>query len=218
MREDGRARSRWRRSALAGLLLAAGWAGLAGLATAAAELAAEAPAGELPAGAPSTGAPADDASTGEPSAGEMCLERLRATLTEGDPRQRLAAVSGLAALAGVEAVESLAAAALEDEAPAVREEALYALGRRGVDAAGAGATLAALAALEQALLDPQPRVREAAVEALTDRGGEAAAWALAAALDDPEPALRRRAVEALGEIGLAESGPDESAGEVAAVL
>ncbi len=124
---------------------------------------------------------------------ETRLERLTRALAEGDVRARLAAVSGLIALGGEPVVAALAAAAVSDASPAVREEATYGLGQVG--------TAAATHALGKLLLDPEPDVREAAIEAAAAAGGDAAARVLAFALGDEDPALREEAVYALGEIG-----------------
>lgn len=120
------------------------------------------------------------------------VDRMSVDRTAGAPA-RLEAIFELADAAGDQAVPTLAAAALSDGSPTVRQEAVYVLGEIGGETG--------MQALEQALLDRDVGVREAAVEALVDRGGERAALALAVALRDRNASLRAEAVEALGEIG-----------------
>jgi HEAT repeat protein len=121
------------------------------------------------------------------------LARCTLTLAEGDSRARLAAVVEIGRLGGDEAGAILALAALSDDDPFVRAEALHGLGELG--------RAAELPSLEQALIDPDPEVREAAVQAIAALGGDEAARALGFALHDPETGLREEVVYALGEIG-----------------
>lgn len=118
---------------------------------------------------------------------------LRATDTR---RAAMRAVAALAEMPGQLVDSALADAALSHVDPAVREEAVHALGERG-------GTIA-LQSLQQALQDPSPRVREEAFRALVFMGGNAAVPALGSALGTEDVSTRLNAVEALGEIG----GPD----------
>ena len=118
----------------------------------------------------------------------------RLALVDADAEVRRQAVSELSTMADVHAGAALlAAAALLDEDPEVREEAALGLGQIGGDDD--------LPMFEQALRDPDPRVRGAAIEALGDLGGDIAAFALAFALHDEDVTLREDAVYELGEIG-----------------
>ena len=92
-----------------------------------------------------------------------------------------------------QAAAELAAAAVMDRDPGVREEAVRGLRGRLADIE--------LPALQQALLDVDARVRVAAVETLADIGGDDAVSALAGALADEDAALREEVVYALGKIG-----------------
>jgi HEAT repeat protein len=89
---------------------------------------------------------------------------------------------------------TLASLALSDPAPAVREEALYALSVRGGGVA--------LQTLQQASQDLHPQVRRAAIHALGTLGGAQAEQALVATLNiaDPPPVLLET-IDALGLTG-----------------
>jgi HEAT repeat protein len=105
----------------------------------------------------------------------------------------LAAIAGLAELAGHEADEQLSTIALQHSDAAMRAEAMHALGeRRGP---------VALQVLQRALGDPHQRVRESALHAATNIGGNDAALAVGAAMASGDVAFRLRVVETLGEIG-----------------
>lgn len=123
------------------------------------------------------------------------LPELLDALSNKDHGIRLEAVSELASLKSKSVVEALAATAVHDRDPSVREEAVLALG--GMESDDETVTMT----LERALLDPIPLVRNAAIEAAVENGGSGAVRALAFALLDEEAALRRRAVYALGDIG-----------------
>jgi hypothetical protein len=129
---------------------------------------------------------------GSPEADDS-LDRLRPALADGNAKVRLEAVSELAGIYGVSATVALADAAMFDEDPAVREEAVHGLGESG-DPTG-------MQVLELALMDPDLRVREAAVEAVGDIGGDDSARVLESALNDEVASLREEAVYALGDIG-----------------
>jgi HEAT repeat protein len=113
--------------------------------------------------------------------------------TEIDAEMRRRAVSELATLADDQAAAALAAVAVADTDPGVREEAVRGLRGRLPETE--------LPALAQALLDPETRVRAAAIETLSDLGGDGAISALASALSDEDATLREDVVYALGKIG-----------------
>lgn len=122
----------------------------------------------------------------------------RALLSARDRRKAgLAAVVGLAETPGLLSEATLADVALSHTDPAVRVEAVHALGERD------GPIV--LAALQQALQDSNSRVRESAVRAFADVGGDAAALGLSPALSAAETAMRLDAVDALAEIGGADA-------------
>jgi HEAT repeat protein len=102
-------------------------------------------------------------------------------------------VGSLAEVPGQHAESALAGAALSNAHPAVREEAVHALGERG------GAI--ALQTLQQVLQDPSPRVRQAAVQAFVDIGGDEAMLILSSALGSDDASLRVSALDALALIG-----------------
>ena len=118
---------------------------------------------------------------------------LNTFLENQDAKVRMKAVTALTIVGGDQAAAALTTVALTDPASAVRQEAVYALGEIGTDAA--------IETLKHALLDPHVGVREAAVDAFADVGGEKSALSLAVALKDADPSIRAEAVDALGEIG-----------------
>ena len=121
------------------------------------------------------------------------IASLGSPLVDEDAKVRLKAVTELTIDGGDQAVATLTTVALTDADPAVRQEAVYALGEIRTDAA--------IETLKHSLQDPEARVREAAVDAFADVGGEKSARALAAVLNDPDASLRLEVVDALGEIG-----------------
>lgn len=118
---------------------------------------------------------------------------LKRPWVDEDAKVRLQAVTAISVGGGDQAVAALTTIALTDADSAVRQEAVYALGEIGTEAA--------CETLKHALLDPDVRIREAAVDAFADVGGEKSSRALAVALLDPDASLRAEVVDALGEIG-----------------
>lgn len=113
--------------------------------------------------------------------------------TTGTLQAEMQTVSSLAAAAGADAASALAQAALSHAAPAIREEAVYALGERDGPIA--------VQTLQQALRDPSPRVRQAACRVLAAIGADGAVLALSSVLGSEDASLRADAVDALAEIG-----------------
>jgi hypothetical protein len=138
--------------------------------------------------------PLDTAAIGGRNADELTAP-LSLALEDEDARARAQAVSALADIGGDGAVAAMAQA-MGDGDPAVRQEAVYALGDMG-DLGDE----TAIQVLEQALMDPEENVREAAIEGFTDIGGDESARALAVTLNDEDASLGEEAVYALGEIG-----------------
>ena len=101
------------------------------------------------------------------------------------------AVSDLGLLSDPQAESLLAITAMQDPAPAVRVEALYALGSLRAESQ--------LAAFRHALDDPDKDVRKAAISALEELGGSASAELLRVALSDRDAAVRAAAAEALAD-------------------
>jgi HEAT repeat protein len=119
-------------------------------------------------------------------------------LTMTEPIQSAAMSAGLQAIADMAdqpAADSvLASLALSDPAPAVREEALLALGAAGGSVA--------VNTLSQAIHDERhPRVRKAAIRALGDMGGAEVEQVLVAALSIVDTGLLLEAIDALGSAG-----------------
>ena len=102
------------------------------------------------------------------------------------------AVSDLGLLSDTQAESLLAITAMQDPAPAVRVEALYALGSLRAESQ--------LATFRHALDDPDKDVRNAAISALEELGGNASTELLTVALSDREAAVRAAAAEALADI------------------
>ena len=110
-------------------------------------------------------------------------------LGDADADVRMDAVADLGLLNDTQAESLLAIAAMQDPAPAVRVEALYALESLRAESQ--------LAAFRFALGDPDKDVRKAAIGALEELGGEASTELLAFALSDHDAAVRAAAAEAL---------------------
>lgn len=88
---------------------------------------------------------------------------------------------------------TLLVTAAVDSSPAVRAEALHAIGRIQSDTVNP--------ALTHALNDHDARVRKAAIGAIEGSGAEDALAVLAIALEDRDASVRATAVDAIGEIG-----------------
>lgn len=121
------------------------------------------------------------------------IARLSAAIDHEDVNVRLDAAADLGLVDDPNAQAMLSAAAALDTDPAVRAEALYAL--------GAAQATAWNPAFRLALADANRNVRAAAISALEDLGTQDAAQVLEMALGDTDTSLRASAVEALGEIG-----------------
>ena len=117
------------------------------------------------------------------------LAALIGALGDADPNVRVDAVSDLGLLSDTQAESLLAITAMQDPAPAVRVEALYALESQRAESQ--------LAAFRHALDDPDKDVRKAAVSALEELGGNASTELLRVALGDRDAAVRAAAAEAL---------------------
>jgi HEAT repeat protein len=88
-------------------------------------------------------------------------------LGDADANVRMDAVSDLGLLSDTRAESLLVSTAMQDPAPLVRSEALYALEMLGAESQ--------LAVFRHALADPDNDVRKAAISALEELGGDAAA-------------------------------------------
>jgi HEAT repeats len=114
-------------------------------------------------------------------------------VTAEDADTRIDTIFALSADGSESAAAALAAAALGDPDPSVREDAVLALGEIG--------GRIGRQTLTQALADPDINVQKAAVEAFADLGGGESARALTLALQDDDPELRAEAVDALADVG-----------------
>ena len=121
---------------------------------------------------------------------EEAMEFLLTSLANPDSYIRRAAVDALWRFGGTDAFEPLLRTALTDESPAVRREAVAALNELAPEMA--------LAALLDAVDDPDLNTRKAAVEALGSLGNpEAFGPLLEIALTDDDGELRRQAIDVL---------------------
>ena len=124
---------------------------------------------------------------------EAAMEFLLASLENPDSYIRRAAVDALWRFGGSDAFEPLLRTALTDESPAVRREAVAALNELWPEMA--------LAALLDAVYDPDLDRRKAAVEALGTLGSpEAFETLLNVALSDDDVELRRQAIDVLDNL------------------
>jgi HEAT repeat protein len=130
----------------------------------------------------------DEAAVGNADA----LAGLVVALGDADANVRVDAVSGLALFSDTQSGSLLAITAMQDPAPAVRVEALYALESLRAESQ--------LAAFGHALDDPDKDVRKAAISALEELGGDASIELLEVALSDRDPAIRAAAAEALADL------------------
>ncbi|MEA3407789.1 MAG: HEAT repeat domain-containing protein [Chloroflexota bacterium] len=117
---------------------------------------------------------------------------LSQAMREGDARCRAAIADGLGLWGHPRAIDPLAWALREDDAPLVRVSAADALGRIG--------DREAADSLGQALTDESLWVRSAAARALGKVAAPEAVDALQEALSDADPLVRRSVVAALGRI------------------
>lgn len=141
---------------------------------------------------PSTSRVDSDASTDEIGVGNPdALAALIVALGDTDANVRVDAVSDLGLLRDTRAESLLAITAMQDPAPAVRVEALYALGSLRAESQ--------LATFRNALDDPDKDVRNAAISALEELGGNASAELLRVALSDRDAAIAAAAAEALAD-------------------
>jgi hypothetical protein len=140
---------------------------------------------------PSTWRIDSDPSTDEPGVASNpdALAALIVALGDADANVRLDAVSDLGLLSDTQAEPLLAITAMQDPAPAVRVEALYALGSLRAESQ--------LAAFRHALDDPDKDVRKAAISALEELGRDASTELLMVALSDRDAAIAAAAAEAL---------------------
>jgi len=126
------------------------------------------------------------------------LSALVVVLGDTDVNVRVDAVSDLGLLKDTQAESLLAILAMQDPAPLVRVEALYALESLRAESR--------LAAFRHALDDPDKDVRKAAISALEELGGNASTELLGVALSDRDAAVAAAAAEALADT----SSPVES--------
>ena len=120
------------------------------------------------------------------------FDGLVVALGDADANVRVDAVADLRQLGDMQVESLLAMTAMQDPAPLVRIEALYAL-----ESLRAGSQLAAF---RHALADPDKDVRKAAISALEELGGNASTELLRAALSDRDAAIRASAAVALADL------------------
>jgi HEAT repeat protein len=120
------------------------------------------------------------------------LAALVVALGDADANVRLDAVSDLGLMSDTQAESLLAVTAMQDPAPAVRVEALYALESLRAESQ--------LAAFRHALDDSDKDVRKTAVSALEELGGDASTELLWVALGDRDAAVRAAAADALTDV------------------
>ena len=135
--------------------------------------------------------PKSPPSTSRVDSNTDALAALMVALGDADANVRVDAVSDLGLLRDTQAESLLAITAMQDPAPAVRVEALYALGSLRAESQ--------LATFRHALDDPDKDVRQAAISAIEELGGNAAAELLRVALSDRDASIAAAAAEALGE-------------------
>jgi HEAT repeat protein len=119
------------------------------------------------------------------------LAALIVALGDADANVRVDAVADLGLLSDTQAQSLLVITAMQDPAPAVRVEALYALESLHAESQ--------LAAFRHALDDPDKDVRKAAINALAELEGNASTELLRVALSDRDPAIAAAAAEALAD-------------------
>lgn len=142
---------------------------------------------------PSTSRVDSDPRTDETVAGSPdALAALIVALGDADTNVRVDAVSDLGLLSDAQTESLLAITAMQDPAPGVRIEALYALGLLRAESQ--------LAVFRNALDDPDEDVRKAAIGALEEVGGDGSTELLRVALSDREAAIRTAAAEALADL------------------
>lgn len=123
----------------------------------------------------------------------VSMDTLGSALAQGNVNERVDALATLATMEDDATAASMAGAALSDQDAAVREGAVYALGRIGDEYSRPLIT--------EALGDPDVEVREAAIQALENIGGDESAKAIGQVLADANCAVRSAAVDSIAEIG-----------------
>lgn len=131
---------------------------------------------------------------------ETTLPRLMALLSEEDTNCRRAAVKALG-LIGADAVPPLVAALQQENSVTVRGSAVKALAQVVINYPDVPLSTEGVAALKQALLDPNPVVNIAAVMALGEMGSPAVDILIDTLQTTDNPALGVSLVNALGSIG-----------------
>lgn len=141
---------------------------------------------------PSTSRVDSDPSADETEVGNRdALAALVVALGDADANVRVDAVSDLGLLSDTQAESLLAITAMQDPAPLVRVEALYALESLRAESQ--------LAAFRHALEDPDKDVRKAAISALEELGGNASTELLRVALSDRDAGIAAAAAQALSD-------------------